>query len=407
MSQPALETNEYYIDTENYSQTVIKTKTYSKNGIDYKILNYDKNILCNDDMNSKLYRSIIVSSPDNKILTFSPSKSTDIDIFKAKYSELNDNIFVNEMIEGTMINLFYDNRTNQWDIATRGAVGGSYFYYRNQYEEDPDKTKKQPSFYQMFLDGLRCVEGQKLNELSLLEYLPKTYSYSFVLQHPDNHIVLKITEPKVYLVAVYELKNNNTVKYIKPTEYESWRIFQYINGVIHFPISYTFKTYDDITNEFTSIQTDYNKLGVMLTNMENGERSAIKNPTYDSIKTLRGNNPNLQYQYLCLRRMGKVKDFLYYFPQYKHVFFNFRQEYNDFISNVHTSYVTYYVQKQNVKISKKYFTHIYKIHHELYLPSLQTDEPLIIRIRVIKDYFEKMEPRELIYHLHYDRRMNQ
>ena len=45
MSQSALETNEYYIDTENYSPTVIKTKTYSKNGIDYKILNYDKNIL--------------------------------------------------------------------------------------------------------------------------------------------------------------------------------------------------------------------------------------------------------------------------------------------------------------------------------------------------------------------------
>jgi hypothetical protein len=360
MSQPALERNEYFIDTENYSPMVIKTKTYSKNGIDYKILNYDKTILCNDDMLSKLYRSIVLSSPDNKILTFSPSKSTDFDAFKEKYPELNDSIFVNEMIEGTMINLFYDNRTGEWNIATRGAVGGSYFYYRNQYEEDPDKTKKQPSFYQMFLDGLRCVEGQRLNELSFLEYLPKNYSYSFVLQHPDNHIVLKITEPKVYLVAVYEITAKNTVKYMKPTEYENWRIFQNSNGVIHFPTSYMFKTYEDITYEFTSIQTDYNKLGVMLTNMENGERSAIKNPTYDSIKTLRGNNPNLQYQYLCLRRMGKVKDFLYYFPQYKHVFFNFRQEYNDFISNVHTSYVTYYVQKQNVKISKKYFTHIYK-----------------------------------------------
>jgi hypothetical protein len=96
MSQSALETNEYSIDTENYSPTVIKTKTYSKNGVDYKILNYDKNILCNDDMNSKLYRSIIVSSPDNKILTFSPYKSTEIDKFKEKYTDLNDSIFVND-----------------------------------------------------------------------------------------------------------------------------------------------------------------------------------------------------------------------------------------------------------------------------------------------------------------------
>ena len=66
--------------------------------------------------------------------------------------------------------------------------------------------------------------------------------------------------------------------------------------------------------------------------------------------------------------------------------------------------MTYYVQKQNVKISKKYASHIYKIHHELYLPSLNTDTPIIVKRRVVKEFFDNLEPREMIYHLNYDRR---
>jgi hypothetical protein len=256
----------------------------------------------------------------------------------------------------------------------------------------------------MFLEALSADEKQPLNEVSLLKELPKNYCYSFVLQHPDNHIVLKITEPKVYLVAVYEIKNNNTVKYIRPTEYESWRIFQYSNGVIHFPTSYMYKTYDDITNEFTSIQTDYNKLGVMLTNMENGERSAIKNPTYDSIKTLRGNNPNLQYQYLCLKRIEKVEDFLLHFPQYKKIFFRFHRQYEDFITQLHQAYMSYYIKKEGKPISKRFFPMIHKLHHEVYLPSISNSvngEKLIMKRCVIKDIVIAMPPIEVIYYLNY------
>jgi hypothetical protein len=142
----------------------------------------------------------------------------------------------------------------------------------------------------------------------------------------------------------------------------------------------------------------------MCINTQTGERTSMKNPTYEKIKLLRGNNPNLQYQYLCLRRSRKVKDFLYYFPQYKAIFYNFYDDFNQFISNVHLSYLTYYIQKQEVRISKKYFPHIYKIHHELYLPSLQTETSLIIRRRVVQEYFEAMEPREILYHLNYDKR---
>ena len=140
-------------------------------------------------------------------------------------------------------------------------------------------------------------------------------------------------------------------------------------------------------------------------NIGTGERALMENPNYKYMKLLRGNNPNLQYQYLCLRRTHKVKEFLNFFPQYKNLFHKFFEDYNNFVTNVHLSYLTYYVQKQEIQISKKFFPHIYKIHHQLFLPSVQTETPLIIRRKVVLEYFDAMEPREILYHLNYDKRM--
>ena len=397
------QTNIYNIDTVKYNENKIKTKTYSKSNVSYTILNYDKEVLCDDDINNGYYRSIIASSPENKLLAFSPQKSLKNEMFIEKYPNITETIFMNEIIEGTMVNLFFDERIGQWEISTRGAVGGSYFYYRNQYELDSDR-KSQTSFYQMFLEALSMDNDQPLNQNALLGELPKNYSYSFVLQHPDNHIVLPISKCSIYMVAVYELLDGNNVKYISPLEYQNWDLFKNIIHPILFPKQYNYTTYDEAKTDNCSIQTEFTNLGIMVTNVETGERTSLKNPRYEEVKLLRGNNPNLQYQYLCLRKTGKIQDFLFYFPQYKSIFYRFYQEYENFVTNVHFSYLTYYVQKQNVKISKKYSPHIYKIHHELYLPSLQTEETLIIKRRVVKEYFDKLEPREMIYHLNYDRR---
>jgi hypothetical protein len=54
----------------------------------------------------------------------------------------------------------------------------------------------------------------------------------------------------------------------------------------------------------------------MITDLSTGQPFAVINPNYSDLAALRGNHPNIQYQYLCLRRIGKVAAFLQYFPQY-------------------------------------------------------------------------------------------
>lgn len=392
----------YSLSLEDYNERKIKTKFYTKDGIEYCILNYDTTVLCFDDNETANYRSVILSSPEKKILCFSPPKSMDIDTFVEKYPEMNDSVIANEIIEGTMINLFFDERIQKWEIATKGAIGANYFYYRNDYNEGSGVPPK--TFYRMFLDALKLEETEELNDSVILQNLPKCYSYSFVLQHPENHIVLNIDNPKLYLVALYDITDSTSIKWIPPCYYEGWDIFSNISGIIDFPKTFHESNYDDIEVKHCSIHTQCDNVGIMFTNIETGERFSMKNPTYEKMKTLRGNNPNLQYQYLCLLRAKQIKDFLNFFPQYKRLFRKFYNDYSGFITNIHSSYLTYYVQKQEVQISKKFFPHIYRIHHDLYLPSLQTDTKLIIRRKVVQEFFEKMEPRELLYHLNYDNR---
>ena len=403
MTESQVEYISYSLDTTGYNTNIIKTKFYEKNGHHYKILNYDNSFICFDDIFNAQYRSVIVSSPENKVVSFSPPKSIEMNKFIENNPTVHEKIYANEAIEGTMMNLFYDNRSQQWEIATKGAVGGTYFYYRNEYD---DSTKTPPkTFYRMFLEALYASDSQDLNDLEIIRELPTYYSYSFVLQHPENHIVLEITKPKLYLVALYDVSETDSVKWIPQQYYEKWDIFNKLIGIIEFPKQYIGNTYELIEQENCSIQNNFKSLGIMFMNIASGERALMENPNYKYMKTIRGNNPNLQYQYLCLRRTHKINEFLHFFPQYKNLFHKFYEDYNNFVTNVHLSYLTYYVQKQEIQISKKFFPHIYKIHHNLFLPSVQTGTPLIIRRKIVLEYFDAMEPREILYHLNYDKRM--
>jgi hypothetical protein len=392
----------YDIDCKNYNKNLIKTKTYVKNGVEYMIMNYDKEILCFDNSTNSIYRSVIVANPQNTILAFSPSKSMDLDLFQQKYPDTNNesksSIYVNEIIEGTMVNLFYDKRIQLWEISTRSAVGGSYFYYRNK----PEHTK---TFYKMFMEIMAAGENQELNDLPFLTYLPKSCSYSFVLQHPENHIILSIQRPRLFLVAVYDIRDNHVVA-IPSVVYENWDIFMGVHGIIEFPQSYEFTfSYSELKEKYASTQTEYTYLGIMLTCLSSGDRCVMRNPNYEKLKVIRGNNPNIQYQYLALRRIQKVKDFLHYFPQYKKLFYQFYNELNEFIENVHTSYLRYYVKKdRTIPILDKYLPHICNIHREIYLHSLHSGVTIVIRKRSVRDYFDSMTPMEILYHLNFDKR---
>ena len=398
----------YTIVTENYNKDKIKTKNIKGN---YIILNNDLSTLTEKDDDIKLYRSIVVDPDTNDILCFSPPNSIGITPFITKYPDHCEFIYVNEIIEGTMINLFYDKRHEKWEIATRGSIGGNTWFYRNHYNED-ESDNIQKTFRQMFLDAISgSNEEAELNINPYISQLSKDYCYSFVLQHPDNHIVQDIFEPAVYVIAVYEL-NEKTVKVIPPTIYEEWDWLKPIksNGWdspiinVYYPKRYLTRSYNDFLSISTGILPDKFNMGIMITHLLTNERSSIPNMSYEDVKQIRGNNPNLQYQYFALSELDQKQTFLYHFPRYIRLFNQFNIQYQEFITIVHQAYFSYYVKKEGIEIAKRFFIHASRIHHQYYLPALNNGEKIIITRPVVKEYFDNMKPNEILYFLYYDKR---
>ena len=110
----------------------------------------------------------------------------------------------------------------------------------------------------MFLEALNMdLKSEKsLNDNAWINSLDKTYCYCFVLQHPDNHFVLDIEKPTLYLVGVYHL-NKNTVTHVDSNIYEEWPTIQnsydYDNIKIVFPKRY-FTQNKDTVNAINEIE---------------------------------------------------------------------------------------------------------------------------------------------------------
>ena len=93
-----------------------------KKSINYTIVQHKKN----EKEIYPLYRSVIKNSL-GKVVSFAPPKS--VPLTREFYKE--GNVYAEEFIDGTMINMFWDD--DDWQIATKNQVGGyNWFYERDK-----------------------------------------------------------------------------------------------------------------------------------------------------------------------------------------------------------------------------------------------------------------------------------
>lgn len=356
----------------------------TKENNNYSIIKYNKELLTFDLVSIYgLLRSVILSG--NHVVSFSPPKSVKADLFINNYPLKEDYIIAEEFVEGTMINLFYDENTTCWQIATKNTVGGNVSFYQWS------KT-----FREMFNEAsIEC----ELN----IQMLDPTYCYSFVLQHPQNRIVVPVKTPQLYLVAMYEIKqSDNSLLVIEHDKSD----FLLSNPKVKSPLRYEFQTYTELINKFASPNTPYHVLGVVLKNLNTGERTKIRNPTYEEVRHLRGNQPKLQYQYLTLRHSGKLSEFLKYYPETKMEMSRFRDQVHMFTNTLHKNYISCYVKKEKPlkEFPSQYRTHMFNIHQQ-FINELREKKLFVTNTVVIK-YVNQLNPSLLMYCLNYNLRKN-
>jgi hypothetical protein len=356
----------------------------------YFIYNLESEFIPHADLVNRIYRSAILSS-ENKMLALAPAKSLPNTNFV-----VSQKVSVNEIVEGTMINLFWDPNLGEWEIATKKGIGGKYFFFRNKYDgvsEEPE----QKTFRQMFLDVF------SLNDLPF----DKSYSYSFVLQHPCNHIVVPIDKPALYLVHTYKIEGqSNTYAYVNPKSHPDYEEFvkrgvKFARDFVATPGKTLEQQFVDSTNHVLDKIPDleealsnplnaFTNVGIMVTDQETGLRTAYHNKIYLEVKSLRGNNPNLHYQYLLLRKIGKVSEFLRYFPMYRKHFNKFLEHFTLFTERIHKLYWEVHVKKTvSVSVPEKYEKYfVEKIHYEVFLPRHKEDKKFFINRKEVAKFLD-------------------
>lgn len=372
-----------------------KIECKTSNNATYSVIRYDKNFLTYDLVPSYgLCRSVILNN-ENKVVGFAPPKSISSEKFIKEYPYKTTGVVAEEFVEGTMINVFWDTAiglNGGWEISTRNTVGATSSFYKSG-------SNKSKTFRDMFL------EAAKENNF-ILESLNPLYCYSFVVQHPENRIVVPFKKPQLYLVGMYSIFNNNNndiiVQVFDPQIFQS--CFVLTNSTIRFPQIYNFESYSELIEKYGSMNTSYDIMGVVLHNKFTGERAKIRNPVYEQVRALRGNQPKLQFQYLSLRNEGKVKDFLQFYPENKKEFSTFRDQVHLFTDTLYTNYRSCYIkrEKQLKEFSDQYRTHMFNLHQK-YMTELR-EQKLFITSAMVQKYVNEMAPTLLMYCLNFNMR---
>jgi hypothetical protein len=342
------------------------------NDITYDVIKYNKKLLTPETISTYgLCRSVILNH-EQHIVSFAPPKSMATNLFLEKYPVKNPLIIAEEMIEGTMINVFWDGVG--WEVATRSTIGAQNKFYM------PPNPK---TFFDMFQEAAD-QSGLKLENLN------PAFCYSFVLQHPENKMVVGFETPGLYLVAVYKINNPScTIDVIDP------RSCNLNIGLVKFPEIYGFDTWDDLKTRFEDA-ADINILGTMIHNLETGERTKIRNTNYEQVRRLRGNQPKLKYQYLVLRKSGREAEYLSHFSEHTEQFKEWREEVDTFSRDLYNKYVSCFVTKKHSPDDCSFYLKktLYSLH-DLYFYELKGQSKKITRDYVSK-FVDNLHPSILM-----------
>ena len=360
---------------DNLDNHNIIAKDWIFNNKKYRILKYEKNKINDDNFNSiAKYRSVIMSGDD--ILSFSPEKSKNMSYFLSFYKE--NECVAEEFVEGTMINLFYDKEISKWEIATKTSVGANIKFFKDQ-----------KNFNTLFKEVCETI-GLDINSFS------NDYCYSFVMQHPENRFVIPITEMRLYLIGIYKIDNTDKMIYELPkSEYANLNLPSCLN----YPYGHYFDTYTNLLTNYASLNTQTTVMGVIVKHV-NGERTKFRNPNYEHVKKLRGNNCKLQFNYLTLHKENKVNEYLQYYPENRKLFNDYKNNLFSFTTTLFNNYISCYIKKE---IPLKEFPFQYRNHmfalHELYL-KIKIEKRIINFQEVIK-YIKSLDPARLMFSLNY------
>ena len=321
-------------------------------------------------------RGAIINAETNRVVCLPPVKAEEISLedalIKEKEKDIGgSNVTYSPLIDGTMINLFWDTSKEQWMICTRSEMGGYNKWL-------PDSSGTRQSFREMFT---QCMDGS-------LESLAKDCSYSLVMRHMDNRNVSPIKRNEVWLVEVYRYREGNMER-LSVDDYPPNDIFQTIDVSDQpLPGFHPDAPPPSYASKGMTIKTKYGRYKYI-------------NPEFKRVKELRdlanSNNPYLNF--LQLRISGKMKDYLRYFPEHVLLFNEYRDDLHNLTNELYNSYKNVHIYKK--EDTKEIPYHLKPFVYELHGIYLQSGRSEATTWNTVKDFVYNLPPKRLMYSINF------
>jgi len=371
--------------------------------VTYKIINYKRDKIDATNIQSLgVLRSLVFNSK-NELVCFSPVKS-----FNSPY--MSEGVttsqttgdkqhIVEEFIDGTMINMFWCKESSSWQIMTKKNIGAenSYYVYST--------SNKQKKFKDMFWETFHsCVpNADHFSQFS------KNIVYSFVLVHPENRIITKVSEPKVYLVEAYKIESfideANDYENTKYTVHILSRSEkQYMIDGTSCLLPEEFDVPTTMGSLFKSQNRSDVKKGFVLKSYstETDEtagsgsmylqwRSKFVNKDYLAIQKLKNNCSDIRFMYLSLRKTKKITEYLRVFPEQAPIFDEYCSKVHDYTHLLYEKYCECFIVKSNPlnTYDASVRTHMFTLH-QMYIKEFKEHNKKL-RFSDIIEYVNNMD----------------
>lgn len=255
------------------------------------------------------FRSVIWNALTNQPVCVAPARGL-------KFSAAIENgvvpadCVVEDFVDGVMINLF-QTRSGEWDIATRTVIGGECNFYGKR------------DFADLFWE---TFDAAGLTEDMLVDGA----TYSFVLQHPEERIVVA---PQYGIAKLYLVETTATEL---PAELSALRPQRHSDV----------KTLEDVKERVAAWGKRFRAgwQGLVIKTAD-GRRYKLRSEQYDEARHLRGNQANRPYIWLERWGQGRLPAYLRLYPEEDAEANAVIQTFKDLTQEAHKIYYEIYKQR--------------------------------------------------------------
>lgn len=243
-----------------------------------------------------------------------------------------------EKLDGTLIQLYWDEFKNKWFAGTTGTAEG----------EGEVNNKMGTTFNDLFFQTITEKYGLNLDQLS------KNYCYIFELTTPYNIVVKPHGESSASLLTVRDLKTLDEISYEELT---------HLGNVLKLPVV---KSYDLNAKDVGALLRTFEGMpwsdeGYVVVDA-NFNRIKIKNPAYVAVHHLKGKSA--EHNIITIVKSNEIEEFGATFPERKEELYKLKANYDILLDKLNVTWEELKLRKpKNIMPAekKKYAAAVFEV----------------------------------------------